>query len=147
MIFLSIVWGIYSIGDASTFTVLGKKVGRRYGLSLIAIVLLTALCSLPFFELNMGQAQGNSSLSTLYQMILDIVPSNLFTPFSRGNTLQILMVAVVVGITMLNINDKTEQIAIMAEQLCHIVNSIMAFIGRLVPAFVFGSLFNIIASS
>ena len=46
MIFLSIVWGIYSIGDASTFTVLGKKVGRRYGLSLVVIVLLTSLCSL-----------------------------------------------------------------------------------------------------
>ena len=147
MIFLSVVWGIYSIGDASTFTVLGKKVGKWFGIGLVAIVLLTALGSLPFFILNMGQAREGSSLSTLYQMILDIVPTNLFTPFSRGNTLQILMVAIVVGITMLNISDKTEQVAMLAEQLSYVVNSIMGFVGKLVPYFVFGSLFNIIAGS
>ena len=80
-------------------------------------------------------------------MVLDIVPTNLFTPFSRGNTLQILFVAIVVGLTMIVIGEETQQVAVFAEQRSHIVNSIMGVIGKLVPLFVFGSLFNIIAGS
>ena len=73
---------------------LGKKLGAQYALYLCSMVLLTALISMPFFRLNFGQGQGSGSLSELYQTVLDIIPSNLFTPFSRGNTLQILMVAI-----------------------------------------------------
>ena len=80
-------------------------------------------------------------------MVLDIVPGNLFTPFSRGNTLQIMFVGIIVGVTMLLISKDTQIVARLAEQLGFIVDGIMSFISRLVPVFVFGSLFNIIASS
>ena len=146
MIFLSVVWGIYSIGDAATFSALGKKLVGRYALSLCLWVGLAALLSHPFFSLNMGEAQGKG-LSVLFGMILDIVPTNLFTPFSRGNTLQILFVAVVVGITMISIGQSTDTVAALMEQLGFIVNSIMGVIGGLVPLFIFGSLFNIVSDS
>lgn len=146
MIFLSVVWGIYSIGDAATFSVLGKKLVGRYALSLCLWVGLSALLSRPFFSLNMGAAQGKG-LSVLFGMILDIIPSNLFTPFSRGNTLQILFVAVVVGITMISISERTDSVATLMEQLGFILNSIMGVIGRLVPLFIFGSLFNIVSDN
>jgi Na+/H+-dicarboxylate symporter len=80
-------------------------------------------------------------------MVLDIIPSNLFTPFSRGNTLQILFVAVVVGVTMLLLGKDTQSVADLSEQLGFIVNGIMSGISMMVPIFVFGSLLNIIASS
>lgn len=107
---------------------------------------LSALLSRPFFSLNMGAAQGKG-LSVLFGMILDIVPTNLFTPFSRGNTLQILFVAVVAGIAMISISDRTDTVAALMEQLGFIVNSIMGAIGRLVPLFIFGSLFNIVSDN
>ena len=148
MIFLSVVWGIYSIGDASTFSVLGKKLIARYGLCLTAMLLAVAALSWPLFHLNMASGPADSgSFGVLYQMILDIVPTNLFKPFSEGNTLQILFIAVVVGITMILLGEKSELIASLAQQLSFIVNSIMGFVGKLVPFFVFGSLFNIIAGS
>lgn len=148
MIFLSVVWGIYSIGDATTFSVLGKKLTLRFGLFLTASVLIIAAMSWPMFHLTFSSdATGSGGFSVLYRMILDIVPTNLFTPFSRGNTLQILFIAIVVGITMIIMGEKSLLIASMAEQLSFIVNSIMGFVGKLVPFFVFGSLFNIIVGS
>ncbi|MBQ9009976.1 MAG: cation:dicarboxylase symporter family transporter, partial [Clostridia bacterium] len=147
MIFLSVIWGIYCIGDASTFSTIGKKVLGRFGFALVAVVLLVALCSLPFFHLNRGQVQGSSDFSTLYKMILDIVPNNLFTPFSRGNTLQILLLAVALGVTMLHISDRIQQVAGLVEQLGYVVNSMMEFVGKMVPYFVCGSLFSLIVSS
>lgn len=108
---------------------------------------LIALISLPFFSLKAGNAQNGNQYAELYRMVLDIVPNNLFTPFSRGNTLQIMFIAIIVGITMLLIGKNMQVIADLSEQLGFVVDGIMEFIGRLVPIFVFGSLFSIIASS
>jgi Na+/H+-dicarboxylate symporters len=80
-------------------------------------------------------------------MVLTIIPDNLFTPFSRGNTLQILFIAIIVGITMLQIGKDTQVVADLVEQLGFVVDGIMGFISRIIPVFVFGSIFNIIVSS
>ena len=52
MIFLSVVWGIYSIGDAATFSRLGKGLLARFGCSLLIMITICALISLPFFHCN-----------------------------------------------------------------------------------------------
>ena len=147
MIFLAVVWGIYSIGDAATFSEVGKRLSRNAGLLLVVMTSAVALSSMPLFSLNYTGGKAGGDFSSLYQMVLDIIPSNLFTPFSRGNTLQILFVAVIVGIAMLLIGKNTQAVAELAEQLGYIVNGIMNVISSLVPAFVFGSLFTIVASS
>jgi len=99
------------------------------------------------FSLQIGNAQNGSQYSELYQMVLNIIPDNLFTPFSRSNTLQIMFVGIIIGLTMLVIGKNTQVVAELAEQLGYIVDGIMGFISKLVPVFVFGGLFNIIASS
>lgn len=147
MIFLSVVWGIYSIGDVSTFSEVGRHICVRFLVFLCAATLVISLISLPFYSLKTGLAQGGSQFSELYRMVLDIIPDNLFTPFSRGNTLQILFVGIIVGITMLVTGKDMQSVADLSEQLGYIVNGIMSFISGLVPFFVFGSLFNIVASS
>ena len=147
MIFLSVVWGIYSIGDASTFSEVGRRICVNYVLFLCGMTTLIALVSLPFFHLKFGNAQGGDQYSALYHIVQGIVPDNLFTPFSRGNTLQIMFVGIAVGLTMLTVGKNTQAIADLAEQFGYIVDGIMGFISGLVPLFVFGSLFSIVASS
>ena len=147
MIFLSVVWGIYNIGDASTFSEIGKKITAKYGLYLTVMTIVIVLMSLPFFSLHIGSAETLNEFSALYKMVLDIIPNNMFTPFSRGNTLQILFVAIVVGVTMLLLGKDTQSVADLSEQLGFIVNGIMSGISMMVPVFVFGSLLNIISSS
>lgn len=147
MIFLSVVWGINSIGDAATFSEVGKHLSLKFGEYLLLMTTAGALVCIPVFTLKYGNSQGGSDFSSLYQMVLDIIPDNLFTPFSRGNTLQILFVAIIVGIAMLLVSKDTQSVADLSEQLGFIVDGIMSVISRLVPAFVFGSLFNIIGSN
>ena len=147
MIFLSVVWGIYSIGDVSTFSEVGRHICIKYLLYLCIMTVLVVLASLLFFHLMSGQGHSGDQFSELYHMVLDIVPDNLFTPFSRSNTLQIMFVGIIIGVTMLIIGKDTQAIADLAEQLGFVVDGIMGFISKLVPAFVFGSLFNIVASS
>ena len=58
-----------------------------------------------------------------------------------------MFVGIIIGLTMLVISKNTQVVAELSEQLGFIVDGIMSFISKLVPVFVFGSLFNIIASS
>ncbi len=147
MIFLSVVWGIYSIGDVSTFSEVGKKLSIIFGIFICAMTVVIAVASLSFFSLSFGHSSAGSDFSSLYRMVLDIIPNNLFTPFSRGNTLQILFVAVIIGVAMLLIAKNTQTVADLAEELGYIVNGIMNVVSMMVPSFVFGSLFVIVASS
>jgi len=147
MIFLSVVWGIYSMGDTATFSRIGSRVCGRYIIVLTVLTVLLTMLTVPLLPIQSGSSVQLGGLDGIYKMVLDIVPDNLFTPFSSGNTLQILFVAVMIGITMIVISDKTQGVALISEQLNCIVQSIMSFVGRLVPFFIFGSLFNIICSS
>jgi len=146
MIFLSVVWGIYSMGDTATFNRIGSKVCGRYLLILSVLTVLMTCLGIPFLSLELNGSVELGSFGGIYQMILDIVPDNLFTPFSRGNTLQILFIAVMIGITMIVVGDKTQSVALISEQLNCIVQTIMEFVGRLVPFFIFGTLFNIVSA-
>ncbi len=147
MIFLSVIWGVYSIGDTASFSVMGKKLGLKYLFYLCLLTVLAALISLMTFNFHFGDFKGGGELSALYQMVLDIIPDNLFVPFTQGNTLQILFVGIIVGIAMLLIRQETSMVADMSEQLGYIINGIMGVIGKLVPEFVFGSLMMIVATS
>ena len=147
MIFLSVIWGINNIGDAATFSEIGKHVGIKYGVYLCLMTLAGALMSIPIFTMAFGSTPGSGDFSSLYHMVLDIIPSNLFTPFAQGNTLQILFIAIILGVAMLLISKNTTSVAELSEQFGFIVDGIMGFVSKLVPVFVFGSLFNIIVSS
>ncbi len=83
----------------------------------------------------------------LYQMVLDIVPDNLIMPFSQGNTLQIMFIGIVAGVMMLTISKDTQVVAKLTQQLGYIIDGMMGAISKLIPFFVFGNLFVIIASS
>ena len=144
MIFLATVWGIYSIGDVSAFSEIGKKLMGKLFLFLSILTVVAGCIIIPIFKLNMGEVELQAGFSSVFEMILNIVPSNILLPFTDGNTLQILFLGIVMGIAMIIIDEKTQTVALFAEQLNYIVQLIMEFISKLVPIFVFGSLLDII---
>lgn len=146
MIFLSVVWGIYSVGDVSAFSVLGKALLLRLLIFTVILTLMTGLVMIPVFRLVPGDAEVGG-FSQIFEMFLNIVPGNIIKPFAEGNTLQILFIGIVMGISMIIIGEKTQTVAVFAEQLNYIVQLIMEFISRLVPLFVFGSLLNVILNN
>lgn len=145
MIFLSVAWGIYSIGDTATLGRIGKRMIGRFLLISLLVALVMVGLFLPFFPLS---SAGGSAFNfrELFQMVLDIVPGNFFTPFTEGNPLQIIFVAVLIGLGLLILGSKVSMAAAFVEQSNYIVQLIMEAIGTLVPFFVFGSIFTMILS-
>lgn len=137
MIFLSVAWGIYGIGDTATLNKIGKRMIFRY----IGIVfLIAAVGTVAFPVLGPGlssSSSGGFALNSVFQMFLDIIPDNIFSPFIDCNTLQIIFLAVVVGIVLLFLEKQTSAVAIAIEQINNMVQFMMMVISKLVPFFIF----------
>lgn len=137
MVFLGISYGIVSMGDASIFGKIGKKMITRFlGISfLITAVSGGLLCIL--FKLNYANAGADiSQFSTVFQMLLDFLPNGLFTPFVEANALQVIVIAIVIGLALLVLGEKGKYVAKNLEEL----NSVGIFadelLAKIIPLFV-----------
>lgn len=144
MIFFSVIWGIYSMGDTNTISTLGKKITLSFFFSITASVLIAALFGLCIFRCETGASDFGEGFSSVYQMILDIIPTNFVIPFSEGNTLQILAIAIIIGFSMVGLGDKVRGFGSVAEQANYIFLDIMNGIAKIMPIFIFISIFGII---
>ncbi len=138
MVFLSVAWGIYGIGDAAAL----RQIGRRLLFGFVGVVYLfaaiTTFIALPLFKLSFeGSISGGDGVSAIFNMILGVFPKNIFSPFVDGNTLQIIFLAIVIGIAMLFLGKKTTSVARAVEQINYIVQFLIEIVSKLVPYFVF----------
>ena len=146
MIFLSVAWGIYGIGDVETL----GTIGRTMMLNFLKYVSLAAAGCVVFFPV-LGNHFTNSSnqvsqIKAILEMIMGIFPSTVVEPFSTGNTLQIIFLAVVIGIALLYMQRQTREIAIAIGQINALVNFLMSLISRLVPFVIFMVMVSLIWS-
>jgi Na+/H+-dicarboxylate symporter len=146
MIFLSVAWGIYGIGDVETL----GTIGRTMMLSFLKYVFLATAGCVVFFPVlgNSFTSSSNqvSQIKAILEMILGIFPSTVVEPFSTGNTLQIIFLAVVIGIALLYMQRQTREIAIAIGQINALVNFLMSLISRLVPFVIFMVMVSLIWS-
>ncbi|HJJ35752.1 MAG TPA: dicarboxylate/amino acid:cation symporter [Methanocorpusculum sp.] len=147
MMFLSLVWGIYSIGDTATLGRIGKKVIARYFGRIYFTLFICALVSLPFFPIAVsGDMSGTTEFVSIWNMLLGIAPDNLFTPFTSGNTLQLIFLAIVFGLAMLTLNKKIPSIVQLVSQANSIIQLVMEWITAFLPFLVFISVLNLMLS-
>ena len=126
---------------------IGKKViGRIAALSFLVSAGAT-VCLLWLFPLELSSGGAAlSGFSTIYQIILDIVPSDIISPFLNGNTLQIIFLGAAVGIALLILGDRAAAVRTFIEQTNEVVQFLMEAIGDLIPLFIFFSLFALLGS-
>lgn len=138
MVFLSVAWGIYGIGDTATFGRIGKRmIGYFLGSSFLIATISTCL-ALPFFSLHYTIGGSSfSQLDSLFQMVLDFIPPDMVSPFLNGNSMQIITMAIAVGLALLILGKQTEFVAQTIEQINYIIQLLMEFISKLVPSFIF----------
>ena len=138
MVFVSVAWGIYGIGDMSTFGRIGKRMILHFIAMMYLICTLSILACIPFFDLHLvWQGGGASQLNSLFRMVLDFFPADIVSPFLEGNTLQIILLGAAVGMSLLVLGRQTEVVAQAIEQINYILQLLMEVISSLVPYFIF----------
>lgn len=146
MVFLSVTWGIFGIGDPDTLGRVGRKLIRRY----MRTGVLAALGAMVFFPImcdGFSKASGSqNTFDDIMDMIFGIVPPSFFEPFVTGNTLQIIFLASIIGIALLFLGKRTSSIVRGMEQLFLVVNYLMSIVGKMVPILIFLVVLNMVWS-
>lgn len=146
MVFLSVTWGIYGIGDTATL----GRIGKRMVLMFTGIVFLAAAVSVIWYPLlgpEIIAAGGTGSdTAAIVQLIVGIIPSSIAEPFVSGNTLQIIFLAVLTGICLLSLSQQAASIARAIEQGNTLIRYAMVGVTRFLPFVIFLIIVNFIWS-
>ena len=138
MVFLSVAWGIYGIGDTITFGRIGKKMILHFIAMTFLLSAIGTVIALPFFQLHFVKYSGDTSqLQDLFQMLLGFFPTDIISPFLERNSMQIIVLGVAIGITLLILGKQTESVARAIEQVNYIIQFLMELVSNLVPYFIF----------
>lgn len=146
MIFLSVAWGVYGIGDTATLGKIGRKMMLRY----VGTTILVCGLSTVFFPLFVSGLSGGGSskgqFSSVAELMLGIFPATIIEPFETGNILQIIFMAIIIGIALLYLGKQTRSVAKAIEEVNLLVQFLMRIISKLVPCVIFLVIVNMIWS-
>lgn len=136
LVFLSVLGSICSMGNMETLGKIGSKAIKVILLYMTVIgAFMTGFGSL-FYQIEKGSGSA-SSFSQILDLIYDIIPSNLFEPFVTGNALQLIFIAVIVGLAMLVLSSKVSGVFSLVEQLSSIVQTMMSGLSSMLPILIF----------
>ena len=150
LIFLALVSGITSMGDSANFKRVGLKGVLTYlGTALFAVII--GLAAGTIFKPGLGLhvniqefAGASSAASTsappasVQDFLLNLVSTNIFESFAQGNLLQIIVFAVMFGVTMNLMGEKSARARQSLHDFSQIIFKMIEYIVRLAPLAVFG---------
>lgn len=130
-IFVSLMTCIASLGDVNTFKNLGLNIVRRISRMAILTTIIAIFVSLSFFPLKHAEYVGTMTNGNFLKRLLAIVPTNMFLPFLRNNSIHIVFIAVFMGICALIIGDKISNFKIILSELNTLMSQAMDIIAKL----------------
>jgi hypothetical protein len=143
LITLTICSGILGMGDSATLGRRGKVFALRFiGISFI-LCAATMAVSLPLLHIDPDalSSQGESSgIAQISRMIFDILPSDPVEPFRTGNTLQLIVIALLIGLGLLAIGERGKNLRGLVEESTVLLQRLVSGICALVPLYVFAML-------
>lgn len=145
LIFVSILTGICALDEISSLSSLGSRVIKRFFLTILFVMGVTFPFCLLFFPNTLSFGKGGFEVQTLITFLLDIIPTNVFTPFTEGRTAQVVFLAFVAGIALLTLSDTTARIRALVPELNALLLQMMKSVSFIIPAVVFLSLFKTFA--
>ncbi len=136
LVFLSITCGILGIGDSAVFGRIGRKMVLRF---LTVILFFTAIAGIIFsmlFTGILGNKSAAFSVKVGVDLLLDLIPSNLIEPITSGNTMQIVIMAVVIGVTLVILGSKAKTVSKIINEGNRMIIYITGIVSRLLPLFI-----------
>ena len=138
----SIISSICLIGDITNFTNIGSRVLKRYvGLSLL-MIFVTAFVSNHVFPVFKFSFSDIFSLNELYQLLINIIPTNTLAPFVDNETIKIVIIALFVGYCILASSKELATAKDLVNDMNHLFARMMKVASKIIPVIVFMNIFK-----
>lgn len=142
LIFFSILYGVTSISDASTFGRVGSRALIIYTITTVIAVCI-GLSFANYFEPGVGlnieleHSVANHSVKSLGEILMQIIPTNPVQAMAEGNTIQIVVFAFFTGFALILIGDKGQEAREVIISITHVVFKMIELVIKLTPYGVF----------
>lgn len=145
LLFLSLLSSITTLSDISELNTLGKSVIRHFVITTMAIALMSILVCALFFQ-NLG-GEGTSILpDKIIALILDMIPTNLFSPFVEGKITQLTVLGLGLGAALLMIGERGRGLKSLLGETSIWLSTLSSIINKAAPAITFLNFTNLTAS-
>ena len=145
VIFLYVLNAIINNPSGDTFGRIGKYVISRFVfLSVVFGGFFTVIISF-FYTFNHGETGGfGGEIKKLLDMLLDVIPGNVVQPFLDGNTMQLVLLALALGIIIVGLDNRVNALKNAMIDLKDVFSSALELVCRILPIYIFVSLVGII---
>ena len=144
---VSLISGICALGDVATLKGAGRRAIVRIMAWVTVIFVASAAVSALFYHGATGQAATSFDAGELFELFLSAIPHNLFSPFVEGNSLQIAVESIFVGVCLLALGDRSEQIRRLVIELNSLTFKMMYLFSKTLPLLVGLSIFETLATT
>ena len=142
LICISVISGICALGDIATLSSIGLKAIRRFVVITLMLITFSVFVSLLFFPGISTAGDGAFDLSDIIAMLLSLIPQDMVSPFVEGNTVQIIVIAAAIGISILMLGEKSPNLSALISEVNLLLFNIMGFVSKLIPLAVFLSIYK-----
>ncbi len=144
---VSLISGICALGDVATLKGMGRRAIGRIMAWVTVLFAVSAAVSLFFYHSSAGQTSTSFKPGELFELLLSAIPTNLFSPFVEGNSLQIAVESGFVGICLLALGERSKRIKALVIELNSLLFKMMYLFSEALPMMVGLSIFNALATT
>lgn len=138
LVFCAVINGIGGLGDVASFGKMGGKLLSRMMITyLLAVLFMLATGSAMGLAVFRAGSSGNNVVVELLHLVLDMIPGNILMPFTIDNDLQVIVLAIFIGVIMLGLGEKVGRVRNLIVEVGDLVNKMMMVICKLLPLFVY----------
>ena len=145
LVFCSLICGATAIGDSKTLGKVGVKIIGFYiftTMMAVAVALGIGLLIKPGMGLDMSQIQtaevaASSDSVSFAETLLNIIPKNPIGALANGEMLQVIVFALIVGVILAKLQDKTQLVTNFFQQGNDIMMEMTMAVMKLAPIGVF----------
>ena len=146
-IFVSIISGVLAIDNIDTLSNVGLKIIRRFIFITLLMSSITAVVCQFFYPVLVFESGNSFALHQLIDLFVNIVPTNLFTPFTEGKVLQIVVIAILSSVCILLIGKDMQEIYTLTNAAKLIMNKMLNVVSQVIVITIFLSIFQSLSTS
>ncbi len=150
LIFCAILYGITSIDDADTFNRLGGKAFAIYSITTILAVTIGIVFTLIFepgigVKITLHHAPDVEVHTSLSDVLLNIIPSNPIKAMAETHTLQVVVFAFFLGISIILSGEKSKDLKLVIISTTQVMFKMVELVLKIAPYGVFATMSGVIA--
>ena len=137
VIFLTVVVAVCGMGNVASGGKNGRRMILRFIMLSFIITTFSCIVSIPFFRLHyIHNPLNGTEFSSVLDLLLNIIPNDIFMPFIKGESPQLILMAFVLGNALLLMGNASGRLTEIVEQANSIGLIIAGWLNRLSPYFV-----------